>query len=57
MVNDKLSQLKSEFRAEAGKTLSTKLFKEVDHPIQHLSHNPSLYRALYKKSILVEITL
>jgi len=56
MLNDKLSEVKKDYRDLAGKTLTTKLFKEVDHPMEHISHNPSLIRAVYKKSILVEIT-
>ena len=56
MLNDKLSEIKKGYRDLAGKTLTTKLFEEVDHPIEHISHNPSLIRAIYKKSILVEIT-
>ena len=56
MLNDKLKEVKKDYRDVAGKSLTTKLFKEVDHPMEHISHNPSLYRVVYKKSILVEIS-
>ena len=56
MLNSKLTEVKKEYRDQGGKTLATKLFKEVDYPMEHISHNPSLVRAVYKKSILVEIT-
>ena len=56
MLKDKLTEVKKSYRDAVGKTLTTKLFKEVDHPMEHISHNVSLIRAVYKKSILVEIT-
>jgi len=55
MLNDKLNEVKKEFRDLSGKSLVTKLFKEVDHPLEDISLNPSLYRVIYKKSLLVEI--
>jgi len=55
MLNEKISQIKKEFREESGKILKTKEIKTPDSLVEHLSHNRSLVRVRYSRKIYYEL--
>jgi len=54
---EKLTEVKKEFKAETGIALKCKEVLAPDSIIEHISHNPSLVRARYFRSLHYELTV
>ena len=57
MLAKKLQEVKREFKSVSSETLKLKEVLASDPYIEHISHNPSLVRAKYSRSIHYELTI
>jgi hypothetical protein len=57
MLAEKLREVKKEFKTVSNESLKLKEVLAPEPSVEHISHNPSLVRAKYSRSIHYELTI